>query len=116
MARETYIPDRGDLVHMNFQPSAGREQTGPRYAIVLSPKAYNRRAGLAVCCPITSQVKGYPFEVPVNGKRVGGVVLADHLRSVDYRERSMAYAEAAPRETLDAVVSLVLELVDPTQG
>lgn len=59
-------------------------------------------------------MKGYPFEVPVNGKRVGGVVLADHVRSVDFRERSMAFAETAPRETLDAVISLVLELVDPT--
>ena len=116
MAVAAYVPDRGDLVHMNFQPSAGREQTGPRYAIVLSPKAYNRRSGLAACCPITSQVKGYPFEVPVNGKAVGGVVLADHVRSVDYRERSMAFVEAASRETLEAVVSLVLELVDPQQA
>ena len=60
-------------------------------------------------------MKGYPFEVPVNDKRVGSVVLADHVRSVDFRERPMAFAEAAPRETLDAVVALVLELVDPTQ-
>jgi mRNA interferase MazF len=116
MARETYIPDRGDLVHMNFQPSAGREQTGPRYAIIVSPKSYNRKSGLAICCPITSHVKGYPFEVAIAGKAVGGVALSDHVRSVDFRERSMTYVEAASRETLDAVVSMVLELVDPQQA
>ncbi len=113
MARESYHPDRGDLVHVSFQPSAGREQTGPRYALVLSPKSYNRQAGLALCCPITSQVKGYPFEVPVNGKVVRGVVLADHLKSIDYRERGMAFTEKASREVVDQVVMLTLELIDP---
>src|SRR5438067_13601222 len=111
MARHTYVPERGDLVHMNFQPSAGREQTGPRYAIVLSPKNYNRAAGLAVCCPITSQVKGYPFEVAVGGQRIGGVVLCDHVRSVDWRERGMQFAEKATADVLHAVVGHVAALI-----
>ena len=114
MARETYHPDRGDLVHLSFQPSAGREQTGPRYALVLSPRSYNRPAGLCVCCPITSKVKGYPFEVPIKSQHVDGVVLSDHVRSVDYRERGASFVEKAPRQTVDAVVGFVLELVDPT--
>ena len=111
MARQTYYPDRGDLVHLNFQPSAGREQTGPRYGIILSPRSYNRPAGLAVCCPITSQVKGYPFEVPVDGGIVKGVVLADHVRSVDWRERSMQFAEKAPDDVLKGVTDLVAALI-----
>jgi mRNA interferase MazF len=111
MARLSYYPDRGDLVHVNFQPSAGREQTGPRYAIVLSPKSYNRATGLAVCCSITTRVKGYPFEVPVNGKAVRGVVLADHVRSIDWRERNMQFAEAAPADVLQSVADLVATLV-----
>ena len=107
MARQTYYPDRGDLVHVNFQPSTGREQTGPRYAIVLMARSYNRAAGLAVCCPITSQVKGYPFEIPVDGAIVKGVVLADHVRSIDWRERGMQFAE----KTADGVVQNVAEHV-----
>lgn len=115
MARFTYYPARGDLVYVNFQPSAGREQTGPRYAIVLSPKSYNRAAGLAVCCPITTQVKGYPFEVPVSGKIVRGVVLADHVRSIDWRERNMQFAEPAPADVLQEVADLIAALVvNPT--
>src|SRR5438067_8107572 len=111
MARHTYVPERGDLVHMNFHPSAGREQTGPRYAIVLSPKSYNRAAGLAVCCPITSQVKGYPFEIAVNGAKVKGVVLCDHVRSVDWRERSTQFTERAESDTVEAVADRVAVLI-----
>jgi mRNA interferase MazF len=111
MAVRTYFPDRGDLVHLNFQPSAGREQTGPRYAIVLSPKNYNRASGLVVCCPITSQVKGYPFEVAIEGGRVKGVVLCDHVRSVDWRERGMQFAEAASADLLQNVVDHVAALI-----
>lgn len=113
MARTTYVPDRGDLVHLNFQPSAGREQTGPRYGIVLSPSSYNRASGLALCCPVTSQVKGYPFEVAVRGAKVTGVVLCDHLRSVDWRERGMQFAEKAAKDVLFDVTDRVLSLIDP---
>ena len=111
MAAHAYFPDRGDLVHLSFQPSAGREQTGPRYGIVLSPKNYNRASGLAVCCPITSHVKGYPFEAAVNGVRVKGVVLCDHVRSVDWRERGMQFAERAPAELIEDVVHKIAALI-----
>ena len=111
MARHTYFPDRGDLVHLNFQPSAGHEQMGRRYGFVLSPKSYNRAAGLAVCCPITSQVKGYPFEVPINGRIVKGVALSDHVRSVDWRERGMQFAEVAPPDVVHAVADQINALI-----
>jgi mRNA interferase MazF len=64
-----YIPNRGDIVWLNFTPQAGHEQMGTRPALVLSPERYNKKTGLAVCCPITSNIKGYPFEVVVSGKK-----------------------------------------------
>jgi mRNA interferase MazF len=113
MARLTYVPDRGDLVHLRFSPSAGREQTGPRYALVLSPRSYNRAAGLAIVCPITTQVKGYPFEAEVRGDRVRGVVLSDHIRSADWRERDAQFVERADGRVLDEVLALVNTLIGP---
>ena len=109
--RSHLCPGSGDLVHLNFQPSAGREQTGPRYGIVLSGKSYNRASGLCVCCPITSHVKGYPFEVAVYGGRVKGVVLCDHVRSVDWRERAMQFAEKALPDVVQGVTDHVAVLI-----
>lgn len=83
-----FIPDIGDFVWLTFDPQAGREQAGRRPALVLSPKIYNARSGLALACPITTKAKGYPFEVSVpTGSGATGVILADHLRSVDWRAR-----------------------------
>lgn len=113
MARETYHPDRGDLVHLNFQPSAGHEQTGPRYGIVLTPRDFNRRSSVCICCPITSKVKGLPVEVSINAGEVKGVVLPHHVRSVDYRERSMTFVGKAPAEVLVEVVGTVIDMIDP---
>jgi mRNA interferase MazF len=80
-----YIPARGDVVYLDFDPQAGREQKGRRPALVLSPIAYNRRVGLCVACPITNQVKGYPFEVAIPaGFQVTGVILADQVKSLDW--------------------------------
>jgi len=81
-----YVPERGDVVWLNFTPQAGHEQAGHRPALVLSPASYNRKTGLMLCCPITSQVKGYPFEVVVEGN-VSGVILADQVKSLDWRAR-----------------------------
>jgi mRNA interferase MazF len=83
-----WAPDAGDLVWLTFDPQAGREQAGRRPALVLSPAAYNRRSGLAIMCPITSRLKGYPFEVEIpQGLGVAGAVLADHVKSLDWRAR-----------------------------
>lgn len=80
----SYIPHRGDIVWLNFTPQAGHEQMGTRPVLVLSPEKYNKKTGLAVCCPITSNIKAYPFEVVVSGKKINGAVLADHLKNLDW--------------------------------
>ena len=84
----TFVPDAGDLIWLTFDPQAGHEQAGRRPALVLSPKPYNQNAGLAIACPVTSQIKGYPFEVPVPaGCGLKGVILADHVKSLDWKAR-----------------------------
>src|SRR5437868_13858482 len=89
--KPAYIPERGDAVWITLDPQAGHEQAGRRPALVLSPSAYNGRVGLALFCPITSQVKGYPFEVPIPaGAPVTGVVGADQVKSLDWRARKAA--------------------------
>ncbi|KAF0107531.1 MAG: mRNA interferase [Anaerolineaceae bacterium] len=83
-----YVPERGDLVWLTFNPQAGHEQAGRRPAVVLSPAAYNGKVGLALLCPITSQVKGYPFEVALpGGLPISGVILADQVKSLDWQAR-----------------------------
>ena len=88
----SYVPDEGDIVWNNFTPTSGHEQAGTRPALVLSPKSYNTKAGLMLCCPITKQQKGYPFEVGLTGMReISGVVLADQLKSMDWQARNATY-------------------------
>ena len=100
-----YVPDRGDLVWLTFDPQAGHEQAGRRPALVLSPKSYNAKSGLAVVCPVTSRAKGYPFEVALPaGLQITGVVLADHVKSLDWQARRMAFADTAPAAVVDDVV------------
>jgi mRNA interferase MazF len=107
----TYTPDKGDIVWLNFTPQAGHEQKGKRPAIILSPKEYNKKTGLAVCCPITSTVKGYPFEVIVNGKKIDGAVLSDHLKNLDWKARDIKYIEKAHTEVLNEVVEKISVLI-----
>ncbi len=82
-----YIPKRGDVIWIDFDPTKGHEQKGKRPALVLSPESYNRTAGLILVCPITSRAKGYPFEVSIKITKVTGVVLSDQVRSLDWKER-----------------------------
>lgn len=100
-----YAPDRGDIVWLSFTPQAGHEQAGRRPALVLSPKAYDAKVGLALFCPITGQAKGYPFEVALPaGLAISGVVLADHVKSLDWRVRRADFAETAPVTVVDEVI------------
>jgi mRNA interferase MazF len=113
MARR-YVPARGDAVWITFNPQAGHEQAGRRPALVLSPPSYNGKVGLAILCPITSQVKGYPFEVTIpSGSKLGGVILADQVKSFDWRIRKAEFICKLPRETtsevLDKLATLLLE-------
>jgi mRNA interferase MazF len=88
VVKAAFVPDAGDFVWLTFEPQTGREQAGRRPALVLSPKVYNARSGLALACPITNQAKGYPFEVAVPaGRGTTGVILADHLKSIDWKAR-----------------------------
>jgi mRNA interferase MazF len=109
-----YVPARGDLIWLQFNPQAGREQAGHRPAVVISPSSYNRRVGLAVCCPITSQVKGYPFEVLLpQGLGVEGAILSDQIKSLDWRVRKTRRIGSVPADVLQETVGKILALVDP---
>jgi len=84
-----YVPDAGDIVWLHFSPQAGHEQAGHRPAVVLSPAGYNGKTGLMLCCPMTTQIKGYPFEVLIESPR-RGAVLSDQVKSLDWRARKAA--------------------------
>lgn len=104
MVTRAYVPDAGDLVWLTFDPQAGHEQRGRRPALVLSPRAYNAKARLAIACPITSQVKGYPFEVPLPPRgAIVGVVLADHVKNLDWQARKVVFEAKAPLDVLAEV-------------
>ena len=106
-------PERGDLVWLTFTPQAGHEQAGRRPALVLSPRAYHQRTPYAVVCPITSRAKGYPFEVSLPaGLDVAGVVLADQLKSLDWRRRRAAFAVTLPAATVEEAMAKALTLLD----
>jgi len=102
--KSPFVPDVGDFVWLTFDPQAGREQAGRRPALVLSPKLYNMKSGLLLACPITNQAKGYPFEVAVpSGGGVTGVVLVDHLKSVDWKARQAERLGHCTDETMEEV-------------
>jgi len=99
-----FVPDTGDFVWLTFDPRAGREEAGRRPALILSPKMYNVRSSLALACPVTNQVKGYPFEVTVPARAgVTGVILADHLKSVDWKTRRAEPIGRCADDVLDEV-------------
>lgn len=103
-----YVPNRGDVVWMSFDPQAGHEQKGRRPGLILSPAAYNARSGLTLCCPITSQIKGYPFETPLSpAERVQGVILCDQVRSLDWRARKVRLIERAARDCVEDVLAKI---------
>src|SRR5438093_12225942 len=104
MARR-YVPARGDVIWITFNPQTGHEQAGRRPALVLSPSAYNGKVGLAILCPVTSQIKGYPFEVAIpSGSKLAGVVLADQVKNLDWRVRKTEFICKLPRETTNEVL------------
>ena len=108
----SYVPRRGDLVWLTFDPQAGHEQAGRRPAFVLSPETYNRKTGLFLACPITSKVKGYPFEVPLPaGLLVSGVILTDQIKSLDWKARKAEFAAATSNVVIQDVLALVLPLI-----
>ena len=103
-----FVPDSGDIVWLTFNPQAGHQQSGRRPALVISPAAYNEKVGLAIFCPITSQIKGYPFEVllPENLK-VNGAVLSDQIKSLDWKVRKTEFEDKISQTELEEVVSKI---------
>jgi mRNA interferase MazF len=100
-----YVPDRNDVVWISLDPQAGHEQAGRRPALVVSPAAYNRKVGLAIVCPITSKIKGYAFEALVpDGLKVGGAVLSDQAKSVDWKARRVSFLCNVPASLTNEVL------------
>jgi mRNA interferase MazF len=108
-----YVPKRGDIVWLQFKPQTGREQSGKRPALVLSHENYNKVVGLGVFCPITSKVKGYPFEVLLpNSIEVKGVVLSDQVKSFDWRKRNAEFICKVNIATVNKVVNLINKMIN----
>jgi mRNA interferase MazF len=108
-----YVPERGDVVWITLNPQAGHEQAGRRPAVVVSPRSYNGKVGLGLFCPVTSRVKGYPFEVALPPDLpVSGVVLADQVKSLDWRARKAERAARLPGETIAEVLGKLTALLE----
>ena len=112
MRLRTYVPRCGDVVWLTLNPQAGHEQTGRRPAFVISTESYNRKVGLALFCPVTSQIKGYPFEVLIpEGLPVAGAILSDQVKSLDWRARNAALICILPAETTSEVLQKLGTLI-----
>ena len=108
----TYIPNRGDIVYLDFNPTKGHEQRGYRPALIISPAAYSEKSSLALFCPITSQQKGYPFEVLLpEDLQTHGVILVDQIRSLDWRVRQIKFVETVSLEVIAEVQAKITPLI-----
>lgn len=111
--KRKFFPNRGDIVWLNFTPQAGHEQLGRRPALVLSPKEYNSKTNLAIFCPITSKIKGYPFEVLFEGKKIQGAILSDQIKSLDWDIRDAEFIESVDKSILKEVEENIKILIFP---
>jgi mRNA interferase MazF len=108
-----YIPDRGDFVWLQFNPQTGHEQAGRRPAFVLSPTSYNSKTGLALFCPVTSKIKGYPFEVVIpDGFEVQGAILSDQIKSLDWHTRKAKLISQAPDPVVNEVLARIYAILE----
>ncbi|KGE73908.1 endoribonuclease MazF [Spirochaeta lutea] len=112
MVKKTYIPNRGDIVWLDFNPQLGHEQRGRRPALVLSHEKYNEKIGLGIFCPITSKTKGYPFEVKIFGKKINGCILSDQIKSLDWKTRNIEYVEKSKEEIVDEVLEKIKVIIE----
>jgi mRNA interferase MazF len=114
-----YVPNRGDVIHTDFSPSAGSETTLKHFAVVLTPKAYNEKIGRAIVVPITSKVKGFPFDLPLGPLPpqlpAAGEIMTDQVRALDLRVRGSSYAGHVDEVVLRDIVDLLFELVEPQE-
>jgi mRNA interferase MazF len=109
---ENYVPGRGDIVWLEFNPQVGHEQAGNRPALVVSPREYNEKVGLAIFCPITHKEKGYPFEAKIDIRdKIKGVILADQVKSLDWRKRKAKYITKVNQEAMNDVIEKISLLI-----
>lgn len=106
-----YVPSRGDIVWIDFDPTKGYEQSGRRPALIISPEKYNKISGRAIFCPMTSKIKGYVFEVPFEGKNIKGSILTDQIRTMDFGERNIVFVEKISKEVYSTVEDRMKELL-----
>jgi len=106
-----YIPDRGDIVWLDFAPQTGHEQHGKRPAVVLSSQAYNKKSGLALFCPITTKQKGYPFEVKIETGKISGVVLSDQIKSLDWQQRGAEFIAKTTEKEVNEIIKKINALI-----
>jgi mRNA interferase MazF len=113
VAKGDYCPERGDLVWLDFSPGSGHEQLGKRPALCLSVKEYNEKTGLALFCPCTSAIKGYPYEVSIAGtEKIQGVILADQIKSLDWKARNISFIASLPDANLTDVIAKLSTLLE----
>jgi mRNA interferase MazF len=112
VSSQAYVPQRGDVVWISLNPQAGHEQAGRRPAVVISPQNYNNKVGLAILCPITNQIKGYPFEVLIpDGLPVEGAILSDQIKSLDWRARNAELICTLPTGAVSEVLQKLATLI-----
>jgi mRNA interferase MazF len=114
MVKKPYVPNRGDIVWVDLNPTLGREQAKTRPAIIVSPRSYNQKTGLALMCPVTSVQKEYPFEVMIKTSKVTGVILSDHIRSLDWRARNVTFIVKAKPALTQEVQTMLKLLIEST--
>ena len=113
MVKTAFVPSRGDIVWLNFNPQLGHEQEGRRPAIILSPFEYNKKTGLAIACPITSQIKNYPFEVKLpENISVNGVIISDQVKNIAWKERKAEFICKATESVLKETVNKLRLLIE----
>ena len=108
---EAYIPQKGHIIWLDFNPQKGSEQAGKRPALVLSPSVYNAKTGLCLCVPITSKKKGYPFEKEIKTKEISGVALCDQIKSFDYKTRNSAYASRVENSDFNDIIDFINSVI-----
>lgn len=108
---KSYVPEKGDLVWLNFTPQSGHEQSGRRPAVVISPSEYNGKTRLGIFCPLSSKEKGYPFEVKIKNDGISGVVLSDHLKSLDWESRKAEFISKVTESELDEILEKIKVLI-----
>lgn len=107
-----FIPDTGDIVWLSFNPQTGHEQAGRRPALVLSPASYNQKVSLAIFCPVTGQIKGYPFEIMIpDGLKISGAVLSDQIKSLDWTARKAEFICKLPEKEMDEVLQKLITIL-----